>query len=96
MRVLPYLNSPHSNKPQLSSSPGGGGVGGVTSTIGRLEGNFFSIGFHPPDTRQPKWFIALEDCLVDYDCHVEFGGIMVGLLLPAAGGAALFRNVDTA
>jgi len=41
-------------------------------------------------------FIALEDCLVDYDCHVEFGGIMLGLLVPADGGAALFRNVNTA
>jgi len=24
-------------------------------------------------------FIALEECLVDYDCHVEFGDIMLGL-----------------
>jgi hypothetical protein len=41
-------------------------------------------------------FIALEDCLVDYDCHVEFGRIMLRLLRHADGGAAIFRNVDTA
>jgi len=63
---------------------------------GKVGGKFLFHWF--PPTRYPPtqvMFIALKDCSVDYECHVEFGDVMLGLLLPADGGAALFRNVDT-
>jgi hypothetical protein len=66
---------------------GGGGGGRLLPE----EGGKFIFHWFPPPRYSPThvMFIALEDCLLDYDCQVEFGGIMVG-------GAALFRNVDTA
>ena len=82
MRALPYLNSPPLKQTPAELEFGGGGC-----FYGRKVGEKYLFYRLPPTRSQltHEMFIALEDCLVGYDCHVESGSIMLGLLIPADG-----------